>query len=62
MNTNQEQKGSEVFGFNSIPIVSNVPNPSNLAKVEVRKEIKNVIKKEKLSKPKIPLGMTIITR
>ena len=56
MNTNQDQKGSEVSKVNSIPIVNNVPTSSNVPKLEVRKEIKDVIKKEKLKEPKNPTG------
>ena len=56
VNTNQEKKGSEVSKVNSIPIVSSVPSSSNVPKLEIREEIKNVIKKEKLSEPKIPTG------
>ena len=43
VNTNQEEKG------NKISIVNSVPSPSNVPKLEVRKEIK-----KKLSEPKNP--------
>ena len=62
MNTNQEQKGSEVAKVNSIPIVNSVPSSGNVPKLEVRKEIKDVLKKEILSEPKITLGMVIIIK
>ena len=54
MNTNQEQKGSEISKDNSIPIVSSVQSSSYVPKLEVRKEIKHIIQKEKLSEPKNP--------
>ena len=40
---------------NSIPIVKSVV-PSNVPKLEVRKEVKEVIKKEKLCEPKNSTG------
>ena len=54
VNTNQEQKGSEVSKVSSIPIVNGVSSSSNVPKLEVSKEIKDVIKKEKLSEQKNP--------